>query len=137
MSTVHIFTQSEIKNRSLSTHKILYNNSSQYLKCLFLPKNTESSLRTSNYFSLQDINSKFATASQFNRLKGQPSGLAYPRNLPYPIELTHSAAVHSTNRSAQPITAKYMVLCDGLTEGHLFQLCCGFGYQRCCITPGW
>ena len=40
-------------------------------------------------------------------------------------------------QSAHPITAQYMVLCDGLTEGHFFQLCCGFGYQRCCITVGW
>ena len=26
-----------------------------------------------------------------------------------------------------------MVLCDGLTEGHFFQLYCGFDYQRCSL----
>ena len=55
----------------------------------------------------------------------------------YPLELTLSATVHSTNRSAHPITAQYIVLCYGLTDGHLFQLCCDFGYQWCCITAGW
>jgi hypothetical protein len=51
--------------------------------------------------------------------------------------LTPSATVHSTNLSVHLITAQYLVLSDGLTEGHFFQLCCGFGYQWCCITAGW
>ena len=41
------------------------------------------------------------------------------------------------SQSAHMITAQHIVLSDGLTEGHFFQLCCGCGYQRCCITAGW
>jgi len=40
-------------------------------------------------------------------------------------------------RSAHWITAQHLVLSDGLMEGHFVQLCCGFGYQWCCITAGW
>jgi len=56
---------------------------------------------------------------------------------PYPLELIPQPLYIQQTRSAHSITAQYVVLCDGLTEGHFFQLCCGCGYQRCCTTAGW
>jgi len=50
--------------------------------------------------------------------------------LPHPLFIQQTCSAHT-------ITAQNMVPSDGLTEGHFFQLCCGFDYQRCCIRAGW
>jgi len=68
-------------------------------------------------------------------VENSASNFTIAPTFPYPLQLTPSAAVQPTNPvcSLDNSTISDNVL---WTDGRPL-LCCGFCYQRCCITFGW